>query len=560
MKFLSVLLTFLLFMPAVHVWGQTSTNQKQTQIESNAALIEAIKQTLAHNQQLWIQLKRGASEKQNKWTAIGEHLNLQQALRAAQDTKTDIIVIQENFESTYKEAGSNINLAYKQFIESTPLEMPPRTELDAVLNNVFSTSEEKAVAESKYAQLVKQAKIERQKQIDKIKAHENLQLAKLRVTFHNKQIEILSPFIERLKQTQKYRYLWPQEKIESILGIPDPDRARFPLSLKYKTRKWNTYWNYSGRKVAEELWRKKSEFVAKGFFQIIDKKNGEATPLLTVVEMSHAATAKPHRYTIQVVSPFAEESWLEDLKQNKLNKAVYEVEFARIVYEQGYRDKVTGMEFVPVPAGEFQMGNGDPDEKPIHNIKIDHFLMSKYEVTQDQWTSIMGENPSFFKEGGTYPVEQVSWNDIQEFLKKLNSRSSGKKVRLPTEAEWEYAARAGAQTDYFYGDDRYHLTTYAWYDENSNKRTHPAGQKVPNDWGLYDMHGNVWEWTCSEYLAYEDKKHTECISDGRVRNENKRTIRGGSWLNEAKGIRSANRFYGWPDGRFNNVGFRLVQD
>jgi formylglycine-generating enzyme required for sulfatase activity len=166
------------------------------------------------------------------------------------------------------------------------------------------------------------------------------------------------------------------------------------------------------------------------------------------------------------------------------------------------RERITniiGMEFVLIPAGSFTMGDdgesADDDEKPRHRVTISQpFYLGKYEVTQMQWAVVMGNNPSRFKELSN-PVENVSWNDVQEFIRRLNQMLLGaRKYRLPTEAEWEYAARAGTTSAYSFGDDAGNLYRYAWYKGNSEDKTHPVGQRDPNAWGLHDMHGNVWEW------------------------------------------------------------------
>jgi len=158
------------------------------------------------------------------------------------------------------------------------------------------------------------------------------------------------------------------------------------------------------------------------------------------------------------------------------------------------------MEFVKIPKGCFMMGRdqnveqGNANELPSHKICIDYnFYLGKYEVTQKEWIAVMGSNPSMFKNSDN-PVELVSWNDAQEFIKRLNKKEGSNKYRLPSEAEWEYAARAGSKGKYYFGNSEASLSDYAWYDKNSNKETHTVGQKKPNAWGLYDMLGNVREW------------------------------------------------------------------
>jgi formylglycine-generating enzyme required for sulfatase activity/tRNA A-37 threonylcarbamoyl transferase component Bud32 len=210
--------------------------------------------------------------------------------------------------------------------------------------------------------------------------------------------------------------------------------------------------------------------------------------------------------------------------------------------------------FVLIPAGEFMMGGDKYDnEKPVHKVRISRaFEMGKYQVTQAQWEGEMRSNPSKFK-GANLPVEQISWSDAQEFIKKLNAKNDGYNYRLPTEAEWEYACRARRTGNYAGNLDR-----MGWYDKNSGNTTHPVGEKKANAWGLYDMHGNVWEW-CSDwydsgYYAYSldvDPKGPD-LGKHRVR-------RGGGWSSNASYCRSAFRILNTPDRRFYFYGFRLVR-
>lgn len=245
-----------------------------------------------------------------------------------------------------------------------------------------------------------------------------------------------------------------------------------------------------------------------------------------------------------------------------------------------------GMQFVLIPAGSFMMGTKSPncpeddpftekneyrdcmnfvseDETPIHKVNISKpFYLSKYEVTQEEWYKVMGNNPSHFKSekvGGNsrrHPVEQVSWYDVQQFIKKLNAKE-GRKYRLPTEAEWEYAARAGSSEDYCYGPNKKLLGAYAWYYNNSGDKTHPVGQKKPNKWGPYDMHGNVYEWCQDRYDKKYYAKSPGTDPQGPSTGSD-RVYRGGSWNLNARYCRSVYRNYDSPNYRHGDLGFRLV--
>ena len=224
-----------------------------------------------------------------------------------------------------------------------------------------------------------------------------------------------------------------------------------------------------------------------------------------------------------------------------------------------------GMELVLIPAGTFQMGsNESDDEKPIHSVTIsESFYMGKYEVTQKQWVEIMGSNPSSssYGLGDNYPVNQVSWNDIQTFVTKLNEKEGENKYRLPTEAEWEFCAQAGTAANgegprWHFGNDESQLVNYAWYSSNSGSRSHEVGTKLPNQYGLYDMHGNVWEWVQDWYGTYSSSNQTDSTGPSSGSN---RVGRGGSWDNSAGGTRSAFRNDYSPDSGLNNLGFRLVR-
>lgn len=227
-----------------------------------------------------------------------------------------------------------------------------------------------------------------------------------------------------------------------------------------------------------------------------------------------------------------------------------------------FKEMATGMEMIFVKGGCYQMGDtvggGDADEKPVHEVCVGDFYMGKHEVTQGQWKRIMANNPSHFSGcGDNCPVEQVSWNDVQDYIRRLNSQS-GKNYKLPTEAEWEYAARSGGKSEKWAGTSiESSLGDYAWYRSNSSSKTHPVGQKQPNGLGLHDMSGNVWEW-CQDwygdkYYSQSDRNNPSGPSSG-----SDRVNRGGSWLINAAFTRAAIRNWSNPVYRFNDLGFRLA--
>ena len=227
-----------------------------------------------------------------------------------------------------------------------------------------------------------------------------------------------------------------------------------------------------------------------------------------------------------------------------------------------------GMKLVLIPAGQFMMGSPDSGsehdiEKPRHRVRITKpFYLGTTEVTQRQYEKVMGDNPSYLKESSPdAPVECVSWNDAQEFCRKLSElaeeKRAGRLYRLPTEAEWEYACRAGCAEQYCYGDGQWQLGDYAWYAKNSNEKKHPVGRKKPNAWGLYDMHGNVAEW-CEDkydrqYYANSPTDDPRAFLGGQDR-----VYRGGGWPLDAENCRSAHRDYNDRWTRFNCLGLRVA--
>ena len=237
-----------------------------------------------------------------------------------------------------------------------------------------------------------------------------------------------------------------------------------------------------------------------------------------------------------------------------------------------WTEPTTGMEFVWVEGGCYQMGDtfgdGYNNEKPVHRVCVDGFWMAKYEVTQGQWKAIMSSNPSYFKNGDNYPVEKVSWDDCQIFINKLNNRS-GKRFRLPYEAEWEYAARSGGEKVRFgtgkdtIGPNEANFNASVKYKKSYfrsgqyRKKTVPVDSFSPNSLGLYNMSGNVWEW-CQDWYGKNYYKNSPLNNPQGPSSGSSRVGRGGSWNSGPLYVRAADRYWGYPDYRHFSLGFRLL--
>ena len=234
------------------------------------------------------------------------------------------------------------------------------------------------------------------------------------------------------------------------------------------------------------------------------------------------------------------------------------------------------LEMIYIPGGTFMMGTDDAEierlckqyvcnyfksEAPQHQVTVKPFYLDKYQVTQLQYQAIMDKNPSHFKNGGNYPVECVSWHDAIAFCKKL-SKISGKQYSLPSEAQWEYACRGVTSyqlsvTQYYYGNDESKLKDYGWYSNNSGSQTHEVGKKIANNFGLYDMMGNLWEWCYDNRHKNYKKALKNCEPWIETIDNIMRIMRGGAWYSESSCCRCAYRVWNNSDLNDNLVGFRV---
>ena len=226
----------------------------------------------------------------------------------------------------------------------------------------------------------------------------------------------------------------------------------------------------------------------------------------------------------------------------------------------------TEFEFMLIPAGEFTMGAKEGPSSPLHRVTISRpFYVSTTEVTQDQWLVLMGNNPSRFKGNGNRPVENVSWHEVQEFIQKLNAREGTNTYRLPTEAEWEWAARAGSVDSYNFGNNTAQLKPSAWCPDNADEKTHIVATLAPNEWGLYDMQGNVWEWCQDWYGDYSAQSEIETDPKG-ASTGGYRVYRGGGWRRghhpgtSESSCQVTTRYGARPHFSDSALGFRLVME
>jgi formylglycine-generating enzyme required for sulfatase activity len=249
-------------------------------------------------------------------------------------------------------------------------------------------------------------------------------------------------------------------------------------------------------------------------------------------------------------------------KQEAQAKEQAEKEANRRRAEEELAKKLVGVfELIHVPGGSFEMGDtfGDlpEDDNPVHEVRLDSFSIGKYPVTQGQWQMVISSNPSRFKSCENCPVENVSWNDVQKFIAKLN-QLTGKAYRLPTEAEWEYAARSGGKKEKWAGtNDERQLEEYAWYNANSGGTTHTVGMKKPNGLGIYDMSGNVQEW-CSDWYDKGYYLRSALANPPGASSGSGRVIRDSGRVHDPSHMWTALRYDFPPDMFTSNLGFRLV--
>jgi formylglycine-generating enzyme required for sulfatase activity len=345
--------------------------------------------------------------------------------------------------------------------------------------------------------------------------------------------EAITPFRERIVTIAAKEYPVSPQSLKLTVGKYDPDKESFPVSVSCSSTAVSLSVEGKLPLPRDKAKLFKQQYTNGLLRADVVMKTGSSAPV-RVAMVNDGVTSDADGYLLEL----------------------YGGEFVT-VGEKRRRELASDGEMVDVKGGCFQMGDtfgdGGSDEKPVHEVCLSRFRIGKYEVTQGQWQKIMGNNPSHFSScGDDCPVEQVSWDDVQLFIERLNSRT-GRRFRLPTEAEWEYAARSGGKAEKYSGSDK--PDAVAWYSGNSGSKTHPVGQKQPNKLGIYDMSGNVWEWVSDWYGGYSGSRQQDPVGASLGSN---RVFRGGSWYSGVGYARASYRTFDYQTYSLNNIGFRLA--
>ena len=360
--------------------------------------------------------------------------------------------------------------------------------------------------------------------------------------------EKLQDFLEAMRR-EKHRQQTPKiiKALETLRGYELPKGT---AGVKEKLEKFmakGASWPLMDILGLDAEWNR----AAEKEWLLISKLTDIITSAERVVQ---EAETYPEKVCVKPGGLFRKGEYRMESKTRMVKKRItgkYAIAVERFEIRSFHGPVIACMDFCRIPAGIFLMG----EQGNQHQVILTKdFSLARHPVTQALWQAIMGNNPSHFK-GENLPVEQVSWEDAQEFIMKLNERIEENRYRLPTEAEWEYACRSGSPGSYSFGDEESRLGEYAWYNNNSDQKTHPVGEKKPNAWGLYDMHGNVHQWCQDWYGDYSPGSVTDPAGplSGTLR-----VNRGGGWRNGAGGCRSAYRSGLVPGSRYSYLGFRLA--
>jgi formylglycine-generating enzyme required for sulfatase activity len=456
----------------------------------------------------------------------------------------------------YRESFNAIEKDYYLLINKAELDMPK----PPAPKDLFETQAEYARRLDDYKLALDKAEKKKIRAIKKIKQEYNLNfyMSREEVRLLKEKIQVLQPLIDELQTIQNTRHPVHDENVQVLLFEPEPEKNRFPIHLVVGETRYTEYWPYTDRETARTFWKNKSALRGEKLVQCVSPDGTAITWPLTAIRVTNKNTGDRRDFLIEAPAPFDEITLFNDMKNEALPAAELMVALKDVI-----KGPVADMQFIFISPRSFMMGSprdeiGRWANETRHKVRLTQgFYIQTTEVTQGQWRDIMGENPSVFSRcGSDCPVENVFWGDALEFIDRLNKREGTDKYRMPTEAEWEFACRAGTTTMGAYGDDPAKLPEYGWFKDNADGSPHPVAQLKPNAWGLYDMHGNVSEW-CSDWFGpYPDHETTDPKGpySGKFR-----VARGGNWFMPARNARSADRNENLPGDRSEYIGFRVVK-
>ncbi len=539
-------------------------SEQESARKNEAAAIAAeqdrIKKAQLENEQRWSDLARKSKLAQSQWVSLDDSLSLKQAVEEAGQIRTEIANLKKRMEVQFKANKKNLEQAFDKQIALTKPALPAEPKE----KDPFETTQEynKRIAERDVH--VNTAKAQFADKIEKLKDEIKFRLLQSEREYLEQKVVVLEPFIGRLQELQAKSFCLPGEDMVVTLKEPDADNSRFPMDLQYKGKTWTQYWKYANRDHARDFWKTRTYLKAQALFQVGDVDKAEYC--ITGARVSHPGTKDTRDFNLEKPLIYHEINEWSTVVGKELPEFRQKEKTAKIIYEMGgtterpFVVKTINYKMIYCLPGTFTMGSSsneserDSDERQHEVTLTKGFYMGVTEVTQAQWRKVMGENPSKFSNCDDCPVENVSWHDCQDFIRRLNKMEGTTKYRLPTEAEWEYACRAGSQGAFCFGNKIGSLVQYAWYSGNSVRKKPTVAGKNANAWGLYDMHGNVLEWC----LDWKGNYPAGSVTDpSGPSSGSHRVVRGGSWVSNAGKCRSANRYGNYPGYPCCDLGFRL---
>ena len=488
--------------------------------------------------------------------ATGEPTNIDRKKSRLLKLVKDYHQIEREYNVLFEKKLKEIEKTYYLLLNKAGNIIPPAP----APKDLFETEYEYNTRMENYKKKVLKTAIIKKNQIKKTHKEFNLRyrISLAEIEHYEAKIKELSPLVEKISNIQNETHSSPDGNLKIVLFPPEADNFRFPLHLISEKEKWVRYWDYSDRKKARTLWQNKSYMYAEMRNQFEFTTGNKILTKITVIQVSNTKTGDRKIFKIGEVKPVPVLEIYNNMVKNELPAAKLMAALKNVV-----TGPVSGMEFIYISPRSFSMGSprhesGRWANELQHRVRLTKgFYIQTTEVTQRQWRTIMRGNPSGFSNcGSDCPVENIYWGEVQEFIRRVNKIEKTTKYRLPTEAEWEYACRAGNK--YFGANDNSEskLPNYAWYFDNSEGTPHPVALKKPNRWGLFDMQGNVSEW-CNDWAgAYSPK---ETIDPKGPFTGKFRIARGGNWQMSSRSCRAADRNFNLPGDRGDTIGFRLVK-